>query len=697
MRTVSSKLVIISLLIICFTGMQINLNAQKIKNMDPVTYLQLPTLDPVYGSVDVFVEADQSGTREALSIGFGKLAGKKEGEKSSMDDFVNKVFANQVEKYGNWSLYEGNIAPPDGATTLKAVIKYSPDDGARPMGAPMKNNQQQYTFSYRVKAEMRIYNDKDELLIAKDFGVITGQGHSTDWPQNATSAGSMFSVTTTEEGETSAKHPYEVACIEGAIEQTNRVLYGLYGIKEFEVPLTVAIINKQKESKDYFEKYKEIMEGKSHFLLNDSETAQMQSCVDYWESILATTKEEYLWAVHYNLAIGYGWLLNAEKSQEHINQFETLKKDTFDKIINKSGSFTNKDTDVLDAYNMAQPFAQYYALGINLHPDWPALLEMDVYTSAQVLGINFVIANALDMPLPLPVFPLNPQEINMKKCTGVISENDLPLMEFSYKINKGELEELEIKGEKKTKGDGIKETFTIPSQKSLPKSERRHVDQGFIGYTFRGVFALTGDNKLEIYNMSFKKPYVWNIFRLDHPISEELTEIQSELGDLYADSFQNGLISDMSYTGFDWYSSEFKIEDPSAHVTITCDDINTAIEAVNPDENGIPAQYKVNWDLKAAYFSIYATIKSKFGEETYHEQTRRMEAQKENAPVIEKMLQDVITQKGGTIEPAKNKKGDDGYNISVTQTYDFSAKLDDKGNWTELKLGAYTITREIKY
>jgi hypothetical protein len=405
MERLISRTGFISLLIIVFFAVQ--LSAQSFKKMDDVKYLQLPTEKANHDYVEIFVKSDQSGTRDVIGLGLGKLTGAKEGSKTSdiMEGFVNEIFADQVEKYDTWYLYDGNISAPEGSTTLKAVITYKPEDSSCPMGTPMKSSRDGYTFSYRVNATMRIY-DGEELIKEVDFGAISGIGHSQTWPAAASSASDMFSVKVIEEDEAVEKHPYEVACIDGAIEQTLRVVYGLYGIKEFEVPLPVAVIKKQKESKDYFKKYKEIMENKNSYLLSKTATVTMQECVDYWESILSSTKEEYRWAVHHNLAIGYGWLLNSEKSREHINAFYELKKDTFDKIKNKSGSFNHKDLAVVEAYNQVQPFAEYFAEGINQHMDWIELLSMDLNSIAEVTAMNYMIAEMIDMPLPLPLFQL---------------------------------------------------------------------------------------------------------------------------------------------------------------------------------------------------------------------------------------------------------------------------------------------------
>lgn len=53
------------------------LTAQSYKDIEDSKYLQLPTEKPLYTTAAVYTQADQSGTRDALSFGLGKLSGKK--------------------------------------------------------------------------------------------------------------------------------------------------------------------------------------------------------------------------------------------------------------------------------------------------------------------------------------------------------------------------------------------------------------------------------------------------------------------------------------------------------------------------------------------------------------------------------------------------------------------------------------------
>jgi hypothetical protein len=681
-----SKLGIICILLMVFFMAGGSLFAQKYNKVDPVKYLQLPTEKPVFTTADVFVQVDQSAARDGISLGLGKLSGKKDSSGSvSLDELVNKVFADQVEKYSTWSLFDGDISLAEGESFFKVVVVCTPDDGARPMGDPMKNNKGLYTFNFRTAAKMKVFDEKEKLIIEKDFGTIAGSGHSKTWPKGATS---MISVSE----EDVPKHPYEVACIDGALDHAKRVLYGLYGLKEFSVPLGVYTIKSQKESKNIFKAYKEIIKNKKKILLTDSQEKKMQECVDYWEGILSSVKDAEIWAVHYNLSVGYAWLLNDAKSIEHIAKVKEINSERFDHILNKSGSFNHKDLAVLVAYNTAEPFANYYAKGINNYPNIPALMDMDVYTMSHVMSINQMLANVLDAPVSLPIFPYDPANTGMKKCEGAISKNDQLVMEFSYALKKGEMSALNVKSGKDSYVGKIKETVTITDKADLHPAEIRKLFYKIDNSKVGGSYGLTPELEFFLNGYSYKTSNVFPMFSVEGQKSA-FTELETD-GLLKAMFTDSDFIKTMEVSGGEWFKNDFMIGD-SAHVTITSEFTHIKTEAKDLDADGIPGKYEVTYSMKNTAPSIYAKVKSKFGEETSKEQKRQWKAQSRMAPIVQKLLLDGIFANGGTIK--NNKTGEANGDITLTKIYDVSSKVDNKGNWTEITIGDFSVTRTIKY
>jgi hypothetical protein len=466
--------------------------------------------------------------------------------------------------------------------------------------------------------------------------------------------------------------------------QAQRVLYGLYGTKEFNVPLGVFTINSVKESKETSKEYKKIIEGKKKILLTPKQTKKMQKCVDFWEGILAKTDQEEKWAVHYNLAIGYSWLLNDEKAIEHIHKVHELNSERFETVINKSGSFSKKDTDILEAYNTAEPFATYYAQGINNYPHIPALLDMDVYTMSHALAINNVIASNLDLPVPLPIFPFEPKNTGMKKCEGEISQNGTPILEFSYNLQKGDLESVSLKGAKDGFLKKLKDEIKITSKSDLHPSEKKRIHYSSGNSNLSASYSISPEMEFNLYNYNFKTPFLIEPYKIKGDLSSVSTKI--EYGNYTAKLSDKNFIKNMHLSAKDWFSSEFVLGD-SAHVTIGGKPYTVTVE-VKELQHGLPVKYEIKYELKDVNVSLFAKIKTKFGETTHAENSRRLRAKTRMQPEIDKLLAETLQANGCKVN---------GNNITLTKTYDCNVVTDDQGNWTKIELGEYTIKRTIKY
>jgi hypothetical protein len=668
------------------------LTAQSYQDIKTAKYLQLPTEKPLYTSAAVYMQADQSETRDALSFGLGKISGKKEGDDTNiLDDLVAKVFADQVEKYATWNLFDADVSLAEGDKALKVVVVYTPDESGRPMGTPMKNNKGEHTFPYRVSAKMKVFDANDNLIIERDFGKITGTGHSKTWPAAAKSGGDMFSVKVSEEDEPSEKHPYEIACVDGALEHAKRVVYGLYGAKIFETSQGVYIIKSQKkESKNFQKLYTEAVENHKKILLTDSEAAKMQQCVDYWESILPKVDADEKWAVHYNLAVGYAWLLNDAKSIENISQVRELKKDRFDCVINKSGNFSKKDIDALEAYNTAEPFATYYAKGINTYPNIPKLLDLDSYTIAHVMANNAIIARQLTLPVNLPIYPADPKSVDMKKCEGQVTKNGEVLADFTYSLNKGALEGIEFKADKESPLGKFKATRGIQDKADLHPAEPRRVHYVMQNTTVGGNYGMTKDMEFFLNDYKFKDHNIVAPFQLDGA-TNVATELQT--GYLKSTFTDAHFVDTMKEKYSKWYTCEFSLED-TINIGVNPEDTEIVTKAKNIDKNGMPGQYEITYTMQDVDISLHVKVKYKFGEQTTTEQRRKDAARRKVKPGVMKTLADAAAANGAVIKPTDDPVSG---TVTMTKTYDCTYKIDDKGNWTEITVGDYTVTRSIKY
>lgn len=675
----------LSIFTVFLLGTSSSLFGQKFKEIDSVNYLQLPTENPQYINADVFVQVDQSAARGGISLGIGKLAGKKKGDSNVLDELVNNVFADEVVKYTTWSMFDGEISLAKGEGIFKVILVCTPDDNARPMAEPMKNGKGLHRFNYRTATKLKVFDANEKLLIEKDFGTINGVGFSKSWPKGATS---VISV----EGDDSTRHPYEVACIDGSLDHAKRVLYGLYGLKQFTVSQGVYTIKSQKESKNIYKKFETILEEKNKILLSDSQQKAMQECVDYWEGILDSVEEEEVWAVHYNLAVGYSWLLNETKSIANINKVKEMNAERFDHILNKSGSFRGKDLAVLEAYNSLEPFANYYAKGINLYPQIPALMDMDVYTMSHVMAINRLLANNLATPVALPIFPTDPSHTGMKKCDGLISKNGAEVMEFSYELKKGVMSAINIKSAKDSYLGKIKETVSVLDKSELHPSEMRRLHYSYEGNKVSGNYGITPELKFFLNDYSYKNSYVLLPF-VNNTISKQLTSLESS-GSITTIFTKADFVKASTVSGGEWFKTDFALGD-SANVYIVSDNTTIVTEAMDIDASGIPAKYNVTYKMENMSAVVSANVKYKFGEETTKENSRKYAAHKKLVPVVNKLILDTVEKNGGVI--TGNTAGIADGKMELTKSYDVTSKIDSKGNWTEISIGDFTISRTIKY
>jgi len=157
-----------------------NLFAQKFNNLDPVKYIQLPSMGTEYSTALVYILEEKDEANAAISAGFGKLTKKVDNNlaKKGMDLFAKEVLSNKQEQYDVWNLIPGDFTAESGNGKLRVIIAYLPDHMAKPMGEPMKNKNGEHVFSYRVKTKVMVYNDQGDLIYERDFGAVSGRGTS---------------------------------------------------------------------------------------------------------------------------------------------------------------------------------------------------------------------------------------------------------------------------------------------------------------------------------------------------------------------------------------------------------------------------------------------------------------------------------------------------------------------------------------
>jgi hypothetical protein len=142
-----------------------------------------------------------------------------------------------------------------------------------------------------------------------------------------------------------------------------------------------------------------------------------------------------------------------------------------------------------------------------------------------------------------------------------------------------------------------------------------------------------------------------------------------------------------------WYTCEFSLED-TINIGVNPEDTEIVTKAKNIDKNGMPGQYEVTYTMQDVDISLHVKVKYKFGEQTSTEQRRKDAARRKAKPGVMKTLADAAAANGAVIKPTDDPVSG---TVTMTKTYDCTYKIDDKGNWTEITVGDYTVTRTIKY
>lgn len=711
--------------------------AQKFTKPKPVSYLQLPT-HPNYASAYVYTqeEADQMNAKVGASLGkftskYAAKLGQKLGEKTghdiskkelhdSFENFVKNIFNGKEKPVGKWNFYTKTYNPSKQPGAVKVVIGYLPDNLAKPMGKPMKNNKGFYTFPYRVKVQMKVFNQKNQLLLSKKFGMVSGIGHSKSWPENAKGAGGMFKVTTEKKGESKNVDPYKQACVTGAIEQCQRVLYGLYGVKHFNVPLNVAAFSKNKNSVKYKKMYDDVMQTKKSVILNSQQRKIIQECVNFWKSLEGNVKPSEEWAVHYNLALGYSWLLDANQSKQEIKKVYELNRNIFSNIENKSGSFNGKDLKILVRYNYAQPFAEYYAAGIKNNPRYvnvpsSSSNNIKLFDQAVYFIRNWNISRSLGIPLPLPLFSTNLSGKSIKKLTGTISKNGQKQENFTFEFKKGQFVNAEFnKGTKSKVGSfkskllskaHLKNRNASGSGYGVPRKLNDPGDPNDFYESFNGSTANAGvkekGNSIYYHFGTFSFPQVFMPFVMNSISEPETGGKKGGNTDMKTVFTPQGQYSQFNYHGDDNFATEFLLENykpkeaKNVHFTISGKEMGAQFKVLSKNKRGYPTKVQATYYGKSLVFYLFAHLKHMFGYTTYQEWSLRKDFQRKNSTALFKIIADAIKNNGGKLTETSYLSHR--YNVNLIKNYTIAYQFDSRGNWTEIKMGDYTVTRKIEY
>lgn len=663
--------------------------AQKMKKIDEVSYLQLPASGNEYAKASIFLFEDNS-LYKTLGMG-GMVAGV--AEKAGLDgealsEAIEKALKEQnTRHYRSIDLFSLPEIKPKSNRELKVIITYAPDDGARPMGAPMKDKNGLYTFSFRAYASMNVYDPTNKKIYSKDWGVIVGTGKSKDWTGNQPTG----VVQTGEDAEW--EHPYAVACKEGIVDQAVKELIGRYGASIlFTTPGVYEIKALKKESSAIAAQYNAILENKAMPCLTNEEKKQMQACVDYWVSNKALVPAKEAWCVDYNIALGYTWLEDGDQAKPYFEAASAESMVSLDKIVNNK-SFVLKDLNRVEYLNLVQPFIEYYPAGRKKNPQVPCLMPTGPVhvIPLYILQANYVISGAMGVHAPIPIIPAKK---GGKPLKGSISKDGKRLLTFGVNYTKnGFIESFSYKGSQ--------EPFkSIDGNKAFSVHETKGYVTTLGGYEYveKGSthpnFQLQGELNFPLhYSPDEKGVTVYSdkiiaCLSLLRPEGSEISkqsegmpaEAQVKFSDDFVVQGFKAVLSSPDDYGF-LMDSENKM-----YIAPHCETASLELLAGTLDEHGNPTAYTVIRKCDKVSLRIFSLF-TKFGMETSKEQSLRDKLVRDLGPGIEAQYLKVLKAQGVTVTKAGKS-----YTMIRKETFPVTYTYDGQGNWTSMTINGYTVT-----
>lgn len=663
--------------------------AQKMKKIDEVSYLQLPAKGNEYAKARIYLFEDNS-LFKTLGMG-GMMAGV--AEKAGLDgealsEAIEKALKEQnTTYYRSIDLFSIPTLQPASKKELKVIITYAPDDGARPMGDPMKDKNGFYTFQFRAYAAIKVYDPTNKEIYSRDWGVIVGTGKSKKWTGNQPKG--MVQTGADAEWE----HPYAIACKEGIVDQAEKELIGRYGASIlFTTPGVYEIKSLKKKSAEIASQYNAILENKAMPCLTNEEKKQMQACVDYWVSNKALVPEKEAWCIDYNIALGYTWLEEGDRAKPYFDAASAESIASLDKIISKK-TFVLKDLNRVEYLNLVQPFIEYYPAGRKKYPQVPCLMPTGPIhvVPLYLLQANYLISGAMGIYAPIQIIPAKK---GSKPVKGSISKDGVKLLTFGTTYNKnGFIESFSYTGVKEPfrKLEGGK-AFSIHETKGYV------VSLGGYDYAEKGVthpnFQLQGEMNFPLHYTRDEHGFttysdkIITCLSLLRPEGVEMNKqsdgLPAEVRVKFSDDFAVEGFTAIQQSPDDY---GFLMDDEKKmYITPHCARTSLELTAEKPDEHGNPMSYTVVRKCDQVSLRVYSLF-TKFGMETSKERTVRDKMVKDFGPKIETQYLNAIKAQGVTVT-----KVGKGYSMVKKETFPVTYTYDGQGNCTGMTINGYTIT-----
>ena len=668
---------LIALTLITFL-MGLSAIGQNMKDIEECTYFQLPAEKLAYNKVEVFVTLDQSEEREGMSKTLGKLGnfGKKVAEKTK------GAVKDITEVWDTWYLVPDYIKVEKPEGSLKCTIKYKPDDLARPMGEPRYNaTKEAYYVPYQVDASMKVEDEQGNVVLEKKFGPLSGSVWSPEWV-TAKDAEGMGT--------------YEKVCVRGAMEQARRELFGPYGFGVMESNMKLAKLRKMKKSKKQLDEVISVLENKKSFVLTPKEKKVIENYVKLAETEIDDAKDKRKWAAYHNLAVCYAWLENEEKAKEYLEKDYKESEKSIKKVL-KGRSYNMGDTKVLMSYRAIEPFVTYYPKAANKYRKFLNVVNQPLSKFTSFYVHNELLSQVFGINFHYQFLPYQGYHGEPRKAECSIETEDGRKIEYDVNFDRdGRIKELqaeEISDDKdaiKTRKlqpiynkDGDFVVLSTPNKRFTGKSKRelRNIEapitnetkaeaddalkSGLFGYTRASAQLQFNLEGFAYYDTELSYSAVYPVFKKMMPEDMQYSRAQTTTKAEFSSKlmFDENSNVTLNETEGNVNSSLPKGIISGNSKQFETDKFDRYYKVLEKDENGYPTKIEMKLTMTGKnqdYGHDFLTHVKTWGDE------------------------------GTTFDSKKFK-------IVKNETWNCEYQFDDKGNWTSLKMGPYTLKREIKY
>lgn len=689
-----------TLLLLAVAILSATMSFGQLKKIGKISYYQLPTIGIKYEKVDAYVTLDQSDAREMMGAAGGLLGG--EAGQSAMAGAAEVVLKDITEVYDTWALCPDYIKVKKGAGTLRLDVKYKPDDLRRPMTTPPVNSQRGgYVVPYKVFASMKVTDPSGKILFERNYGELSGDFVSKNY---ITAADSDEGIGT-----------YEMACIRAAMMKARAELFGMYGFGLMKATLNMGPIKEIKTSKKPAAAAIAMIKAKKGFVLTDDEKAIMKTFVDVIEKDINLASDKTRWMAYHNLAVGYAWLQDETKAKEYFaKEFEDSKASIeLVKNFGKKGSksYTGKDLKRYQGYSAIEEFVNYYPKAANMYPELLAALARPLKQFTDFYTYNDLLCQVYGLDMYYQFLPFDALKGAPKSVKGSITQDGNAPIEFSLSMYKnGQAKELNV------------ESINDDGDKVVTKAIQPIFNDGgdYITTSMPGLDRFMGPSKGELRRLSapvddLTRGEAGKILKSDGMLSKTNEKIQM-LIDLKGMMYFNG---SNDYSTPNAFYSKFLAGSDTKFGTAKSNTDFTATTII--DANGVVKQWK--WDGKAdmgwgisfnangtssAKNTVKGNINRNFTVTEFDENGLPKSITLDSKVKAKMVLKEFDWQKVKSQYESYNsfwseagkpkvKASATGFDATSSEIWPCNYTVDAQGNWTEAKVGPYTISRTIKY